>query len=143
METNSPENIKSYEVLSSDVYSPDLWYETSHLTLKTKRKLLVAAKGFSFGNYWIDVLHSFQRKKIDMKWNDILDMLDNQSHFVVIYRRGYESWKENNDTFNHQKWALELGFSTWGSPTYYLWIYIKDRYAELLIKNFKLKERKV
>jgi len=57
METNSPENIKSYEVLSSDVYSPDLWYETSHLTMKTKRKLLVAAKGFSFGNYWIDILH--------------------------------------------------------------------------------------
>lgn len=128
--------------LSNDSYFPDIWYETDHLSLPTKRKLLIQAKGFSCGNWWVDEKPGLQRKQINMRWNDILDMLDNKCHFVVVYRRGYESWKELNNTFGHQKWALEVGFVTYTLPEYYLWIYVKDRYAELLVKNFKLKRRK-
>ena len=139
MENNTEDKTSS---IYSDVYHQDIWYETSHLDLKTKKKLLVAAKGFSFGDWNVDILDctkSWARQSTDMDWKTILSLLDNKCHFVVVYRKGYESWKQ----LDPHRWCLELGFSTYNSPTYYLWVYVKDRYAELIIKNFKLKERKI
>lgn len=133
----------SLYVNNDDVYTPDIWYDTEYLSLPTKRRLLIQAKNFSAGKWWVDIKPGIQRKRIDMKWNKILNLLDDKSDFHVVYRRGYMTWKELNTIFSHQRWALEVGFVTYDSPEYYLWIYVSDRYAELLIDKFKLTERKI
>jgi len=130
-----------------DQYTPDIWYDTSKFKYDKKLDMLLYALNLSKGKqatYHIDKLDcavSFARQDCDMTFNEIVEKLTDKCHFVCVYRKGYESWKELNDFSAHKRWCLELGFATEGikEPTYFLWMYINEIEIPQFIKKFKLK----
>lgn len=129
----------------SDLYFQDIWFDSSKLSLKEKQKIILYAKELidkGFGSFLIDKLENmkFQRQSSDLTFDEIIKMLNEKCHFVIIHRRGYISWKETNEYFTHKRWCLELGFSTEDtSPINFLWMYInEDKIGDFILK-FKLK----
>ena len=71
-------------------YYQNIFYNTDNLSLSIKTEICDWAKERCF-EWWVDELDtnkSFARQKVKMSYEDIMKMLDNKCHFVVIYRRG-------------------------------------------------------
>jgi len=118
-------------------YFPDVFYDVSKLTLQDKISILQDAKDkcISWNVDILDCNKSWARQYIDMSWEDIVKKLDDSSHFVIIHRRGYVEWKKFPDRY---RWCLEIGFSTYHSPSYFLWIYINEDELYWFINKYKL-----
>ena len=125
------------------MYVQDICYNTSHLTLGQKREICIEAKKVCF-EWWVDKLDcskSVARQNIEMSFEDILKKLTDDCHFVFIYRRGYENWK-NNKYFKHT-WSIEIGFCTMGKGVdYFLFIYMKEEEKDIFINKYVLEQRK-
>ena len=83
----------------------------------------------------LDCNKSFSRERVNMSWEDIMEKLESNCHMVIIHRRGYESWKTSS---GEGTWCGELGFSTYYSPSYYLFVYISEKDLDKVIKKFGL-----
>lgn len=107
-------------------------YNTQHLSLTSKRKLLNAAKRVSI-LWMVDVLDcskSFTRQPVEMSWKEITAKLDGDCHFAFIERQGIGNGPD----------YFDVGFSTMGArPDYFLWIVLGIRIGKKLAERFKLK----
>lgn len=113
----------------------DTFFITNKFDLETKKQILVDSKELAT-NWWVDILDiekSFTRTKIEMSFEDILDKLDNKSHFVLIHRKGYSG--DEDDFYG------EVGFSTMNYPSYFLWIYLNVDDFYKIVEKYKLKEK--
>lgn len=124
-------------------YKPDIFYDLSHLSFDEKVGLLKYSKSIC-NDWWVDKLdcsESFGRQTIDMDFDEILEKCNESCIFNVIYRRGMEEWKDTKSIFRTQNWAIEVGFTTMESISYYLWIYIDENKLDEIIEKFNLKEQ--
>lgn len=114
-------------------YTSHQMYATNGLSVVKKRQILKDALSKSF-EWWVDELDtciSYQRRKIDMSFDEILSKLDKKCTFTVIHRKGFKP-KDSND-----RWYLEFCFSTKTMVIQYLWIrcpedtiaYFTDKYG--------------
>lgn len=117
-------------------YEHDSFYNTNHLSVDEKKKLLYEAKEKSYD--WhvdkLDCKESFNRKSIEMEFEEVIEKMSSKSHFVFIHRRGY---KTNTPLF---KWRIETGFSSLSSPNFYLFINMEEKFLDYFIKKYNLKE---
>jgi len=108
---------------------PHIFYNVSSLSVKDKIDILNNA--ITICRDWhvdiLDTSKSFARQKIDMTQKDILTKFSDKCHFVVIHRRGFEP-----------EYFGEIGFSTFSSPSYFLWIYLNEDIFSDLVKRFNL-----
>jgi len=96
------------------------------------RKLWKFAKDIAY-EVRVDVLDcdkSFRRQQTDMSLEDVMKMYKPKCHTVFIHR-------ENPLGEEY----IETGFSTMGSPIYFLYININISYLYEFIERYKLKER--
>jgi len=109
----------------------DIFYNTRHLTLAKKRKILKEAKNLSY-DWWVDTRtdKSWSRQKIEMSFDDIMKKLDKECIFRIIHR-----WID----FKTEKPYLEIAFCTMKGMSYYLWICLDLTHLNYFIKNYHLK----
>lgn len=104
-----------------------IFYKTE-FSISNKKKLLIESKDLSY-HWWVDILDcskSIRRQEIKMSFEDILNYLKKDSHFVFIHRRSpYEEY-------------IEVGFSTMKTPSYFLWVYCDIRYLSYFISKYNL-----
>jgi len=124
----------------NDIYTYDTHYNTSNLTLLDKINICILTQSKCY-DWRVDLLKSgsFAREKVEMDFVEILNKLGEKDHFTIIHRKGYNSWKDND--FFDNKWCLEVGFTTFESPAYYLWIYCKESFVDELVEKFKLEKK--
>jgi hypothetical protein len=126
--------LKSYE----NMYLQDIFYSTNDLSFETKLEILEWAKEHSY-DYHIDVLRGgVARKRTDMDFDEGIQYFSDDSHFVVIHRRGYDDWN-NPNSFN--KWKLEVGFRTMKAIDYFMFIYCDEKYVDEIVEKFNLSPR--
>lgn len=112
-------------------------YDTSKLTLEQKHNILVV--GYEKAHYFkVDVLDaavSIARRRVDMPFEQILAMLDEKCHFVVIHRRGDDTVKDKL----WGQWYLELGFCTMSmGPNHYLWLHLHEDELQGFVDAYEL-----
>jgi len=98
---------------------PNIFYQTRELSNLEKLDILRAAKEIST-TWWVDILdceESWARQRIKMSFEDICFKLSEPHGFTIIERNCHQTYGE-------------LGFSTFGNPSYFLWI-------ETTIENLK------
>lgn len=108
----------------------DKFYNTTTYNVEDKRNILIDAKELS-NEWWVDVLEtsSYVRKKINMPFVEILNKLNDKSHFVVICR------DSNVSNFKHG----EIGFSTiTETPEYFLFINLEFRNLIKILNKYNL-----
>lgn len=124
--------------LKSRNLSPDVWKEIC-IDAKSKCK-----------QWNIDDKSTRGRRTINMSFKESLLFLNNNDiHFNVIHRRGYENWR-NNEYFSN-KWCLEISFCTMGIKNMpknltikpegdiFLWIYLDESYIGYFLNKYNLK----
>jgi len=122
-----------------DNHINDIFYKVNNLNFKKKKEIIKHSYNICF-DWWVDKLdcsESWSRQKVDMTFDEIMSKFTNDSLFVIIHRRGYESWKKSEI----YKWKGEIGFCTMGDPSWYLWIYITENNLVELINKYNLKEK--
>ena len=106
-------------------------YHTDNLTLDEKRQMIVEAHQKCF-EWWVDILDcakSFRRQKIEMSFEEILKKLDDKCYFTVIHRFPRGLIREEQ--------YLEIGFSTWGEPSYFLWVLVDVKHLAEFAGNLE------
>lgn len=124
------------------MYINDIFYNTEHLSINEKKNLLIDAKEKSYA-WFIDKHdeHSIRQRIKYARFNTMLKLLDNKSHFVFILRGGTLN-DINNNTKNktiHQ-FIIETGFCTMGKKDgdYFLFIDIDKKHLNFFINNYNL-----
>jgi hypothetical protein len=120
-------------------FEQDVFYETKVLDLTQKKDLLQYA--FKNCDRWhvdiLDARKSWARERIEMSFEDILEKLDIDCHFVFIHRKGFRNSKGN--PMGDHEYVLEIGFSTMrGEPNYYLWIYCNEKKLSKFLTKYHL-----
>jgi len=116
----------------------DIFYNSYKFPLKKKKEICDWAKERCF-HWHVDELSGMQRKQIEMSYEDIMNKLDDKSHFVVIHRRGFENMRGKPREYMGE-WCLEVGFRTFSlGIEHFLWIYCKEELVEELINKFEIK----
>ncbi len=111
-------------------YKRDIFYDDTHLSVQQKIELMRNAKEQSY-EWWVDILDcskSYSRQRIEMSFEDILKKFDNNSHFVIIHRRGYRNWD----------FHVEIGFRSMTGIDYFLWIHLKEDKLSYFIEKYNL-----
>lgn len=121
------------------MFYQDIFYQTDHLNLTTKSQILEDAYQVCY-NYHVDKLETgnVQRQRTDMTFNQIFNSFDENCHFVVIYRRGFD---DDNQFMGRPSWKGEIGFTTMnpGNDNYFLFIYLTEDQLFDLVDKFELK----
>lgn len=109
----------------------DIFFKTEGLTLQQKKEILEEAYKVNT-KWWVDKLEvsfSWSRKRVDMPFNEILEKLRSNSHFVIIHR---------NSIIDGE--YAEIGFRTMAMTDvdYFLWIYINLEDLYKIVKRYKL-----
>lgn len=115
-------------------YKQHIFYRTNHLSVEEKKKLLYEAKEKSY-DWHVDKLdcnESYARKPIKMGFDEVIEKLTSDSHFIFIHRRGFIT----NSEFH--RWKVETGFSTLSSPDYYLFVYMEENELNYFVNNYRL-----
>ena len=106
-----------------------IFYEKNDMTMEDKVSIINRAKELSY-EWWVDKLdcsESWMRQKIDMSFEEVMEMFMPNCHFTVIHRRGIGDWHG------------EIGFSTMGvGVEHFLWIYVSEGDLQKIVKEFKL-----
>jgi hypothetical protein len=116
-----------------NVYYQDVFYDVNKLSFKNKIQLLKDAKDLCF-NWWVDILDcskSLCREKINLSFEEVIDICNKKTKFIFIHRRGYDDLKKSN-------WYFEVGYTNMSSPDYFLWIQVNENYVDNLIKKYNL-----
>lgn len=106
-------------------------YDVRHLKLEEKHALCIRAKELAH-NWWVDKLdcnESFRRQLIEMPFDEIMQKLDQNSHFFFIHRI-------------HSGDYLEVGFRTSGAinePDFFLWLQVEPNFIPQLVEEFGVK----
>lgn len=111
-------------------YYPDIFYSINKLSKPRIIGLLNECHKLSY-NSWVDVLDgtSTARRRIDMKFEEVLTKITDRTLFVFIHRRGFSNWN----------WYLETGFTTMTSPIdYFLWINVEQDKINTLVEKYRL-----
>lgn len=124
--------LKQYNEINE--YQRDIFYDVKNLSFETKIEILKWSYGHSY-NFHVDVLRGDTRKKTDMDFDEGMQYFTNDSHFVVIHRRGYENW---NTPDNWDKWHLEVVFRTMKATDYFMFIYCDENLVDECVKKFNL-----
>lgn len=103
----------------------NIFYNASSLPIERFKQLLVDAKNVST-SFHIDKLIGYQRQNIDMSFNDVLELLDESCHRIVIYRNQFDV-------------EGEIGFCTLKGDDIFLFIYLKSGDLFRLINKYELK----
>ena len=125
---------------NSDLYFQDIFYKIDHLSVDQKKQLLIDAKNVSY-NVRIDRhdSHGVRKQQNDITFDEIIELLDQKSHFVFIHRKGYESWKNPDILYNDTSWCLETGFCQMGTGRdYFLFINTEEDKIQPLVKKYNL-----
>jgi len=105
-------------------------YDVRQLKVEEKHALCYRAKELA-RHWWVDKLdcrESFQRQLIEMPFDEIMQKLDEESHFFFIHRIYSGDY-------------LEVGFRTMsGEPDYFLWIQTDKEHIPTLVEEFGIKE---
>lgn len=116
-----------------------LFYNKLDLDLDTKIEILEYSKSKSY-DWWVDELDcskSWSRVKVEMSFDDIMDLFDSKCHFSIIHRRGYKPKSEDLDDV--WRWYGEVGFCTMvEGVNHYLWLKISEDDLGKLVKDFNL-----
>lgn len=126
-------HLKTFE--NSNQYYEDIFYKVNDLPFKTKIEILEWAYEHSY-DFHVDILNGITRKKIDMDFNEGMEYFTDDSHFVVIYRRGYEDWNNNPESW--YKWHLEVGFRSMSKIEYFMFIYCDENLVDEIVKKNNL-----
>jgi hypothetical protein len=122
-------------------YEHDIIYNVSHLSIDKKKELLLDAKEKSY--QWFIDKHDERgiRQRIKYaRFNTILKLLDNKSHFVFIERGGYV----DDINSKRKKWLnnfiIETGFCTMGrnGGDYFLFINLDKKHLNYFIGKYNL-----
>ena len=108
-------------------YKQDIFYNVDKISLETKISIINDAFAVNT-EWWVDDLPGYQRRKIDMSFEDIMKKFNNGCHFVFIHRRGY----------NEYKWYGEVGFCTMFGKSYYLFIHVTEDDLLKIVEKYKL-----
>jgi len=125
--------LKTYE---DNIYLQDIFYNTGDLSYESKIEILEWSKKHSY-KYHVDVLrgNNVARQETEMDFDEGMQYFTDDSHFVVIYRRGYENW---NTPESWNKWKLQVGFRTMKGTDYFMFIYCDEKYVDEIVKKFNL-----
>ena len=127
------------KINESNKYLYDIFYDVKRLPLETKKEILKWAYERSY-NFHVDVLRGTKpRQTTNMDFEEGMMYFSDDSHFVVIYRRGYESWNTKDNLY---KWHLEVGFRTMKDADYFMFIECDEKYVQECVEKFNLKELK-
>lgn len=129
------------------MYIPDIFYETNHLSIDQKKKLLLDAKEKSY-DWHVDKLDcnaSFARQKQKyFRFNKIIKMFEESKfkHFVFINRKGFVT-PQKIKKLRMTEFCIETGIRI-SDPNnvnidYFLFIYINEKHLEFFIKKYRLK----
>lgn len=106
----------------------NICYNTRNLTLQEKKELCLKAKEKAY-EWWVDSLDcskSFRRQRTNVEFQDALDMMTKNDHFVVIWR-----------IFDDESY-LQISFSTMGkTPEYFLWINLDEKLVPEFTQNLE------
>lgn len=92
--------------------------DIQHLLLEDKCKLMQDAFLICY-KWWIDILDcskSWTRQKLEMPLSEVLQLVNDKTHFTLFYR----NWQNRLVTPYY-----EFGFNTYEDPTHFLWIYVE------------------
>lgn len=106
------------------------FFEVEHLTMEQKRRLFYEAKNLSY-DWRVDKLnckYSFQRKKIEMPFESILKQFNENS--LMIIKEDYDYLEEG--------YKFTVMFRKSAQIDLFLWLFIKKKVSEYLIKKYKL-----
>lgn len=108
----------------------NICYDTRELSVDQKKDYCRKAKEICY-EWWVDKLdcrESFFRQKVEMTFEEIIEMLDNSSHFTII-------WRHRVDQENF----LEVGFCTIAKePEYFLWIKVDKKHIPEFTQDLSL-----
>lgn len=120
-------------MVTPTAWEQDIFFDTSKMTLEEKKNLMRDA--FAVCDSWMtDILDcsvSWARQRIDMSFDEALDLLNNACHFVVINRKGYP-----------ERFCGEFSFSTIrpNDADYFLFIYTSEEALTQLVNKYKLEK---
>lgn len=110
-----------------------IFYKTKDLTLEVKNTICDLAKDKStdIKIHKLVCSESIARQEANISYDEIMELLDNKSHFVIIHRK-----PPFGDEF------AEIGFScnVERDLTYFLFIYLSISDLKEIIKQFDLKK---
>jgi hypothetical protein len=116
-------------------YINDIFFDTGEFSLEFKIQILKRAHELSY-HWWSDVLRSYQREKIeDADFDESIKSLNEDSHFVIIHRRGYVEW---NTEESWNKWKGEIAFRTLYSKDIFVFLYLTEENLYKLLEEFKI-----
>jgi hypothetical protein len=106
------------------------FFNVNHLSEDQRREILLRAKDKCY-KWWVDVLDckkNWCRQQIDMSFEEIMAKFKRGCHFTMIQRQWYSPVAAHEGSFKST--YLEIGFSTFGQPDYYLWMELDSKYIE-------------
>lgn len=109
-------------------YIRDIFYKPHSLSLATRKKIIREAFEVNF-EWWVDDCPGWTRRRIEMSFEDIMKKFDQECHFVVIERRG----------FDPNEYKGEVGFCTLKGNDHYLWIHLSVENLNEIVKKYQLK----
>ena len=110
-------------------HNQDIFYNVSGLSIDQKKSILIDAKNLSTV-WWVDQLKGWRRERLEIDFDQILQELDKESHFVFIHRRGFKDLPG--------QYIIETGFSTFTNPNKFLFIYCDLEHLPFFIEKYKL-----
>ena len=124
------------------MYLYDIFYQVENLDLESKKSILYEAynKATSYHVDYLDCDKSIARQRTDLDFNEVIEKFDESCHFVVIYRRGEDEYKETGHSI-FKWWCGEVGFTTMKlGVNYFLFIYLTKEDLFKIVDKFALAE---
>lgn len=103
-----------------------LFYKHDHLSFQEKKDLMIYAKSLCT-TWYFDRLEEgcLARKPVDIDFNDAINLFKKEHLFTLVLR-------------TYPNLYAEIGYSSLGSPSNYLWINVSFEDFQLIINKFKL-----
>lgn len=110
----------------------DIFYDLGSLSKETIVQLFQEAKDDCISWHYdiLDCWKSYYRQTLDVSFEEAIDKFKatEDTHVVFIHRRFM------ND-------HIEIGYSTFGAPSYFLFVYVNIDRLGMFVEKYKLKVR--
>ena len=120
----------------NNLHHPDIFYKFDK---KQFDEILKYAIENCF-DFKIDILKSFKRETYDLSFDEYFELRKKADfvHDVIIHRKGYDEWK--NDEFFKNNWCIEIGSRISSNiGDLFIFIYLKEEKLQELIEKYNLK----